>query len=174
MSCRNVFIIRAKNTNNADSIYKKVAEFVKKQKISILFEPQGYWDEILSVFNCNAYYFSVTEGKGIVECDDIFSTEDSFDFAVQFPKNQFEEKEYEFLSAKLSFFNHLVEIVFSDENVESIDFYLSGQYSTEASDFDYLINVTDKNLTEALIKSYDPIKSNPYFGMKTAKFLITR
>ena len=64
--------------------------------------------------------------------------------------------------------------MFSDENVESVDFYLSGQYSTEASDFDYLINVTDKNLTEALIKSYDPIKNNPYFGMKTAKFLITR
>ena len=174
MSCRNVFVIKAKNINNADCIYKKIAEYVKKQKISILFEPKGYWDEILNVFNCNSYYFSVTEGKGIVECDDIFSTEDSFDYAVQFPKKQFEEKEYEFLTTKLSFFNRIVEIVFSDENVESIEFYLSDQYSIVASDFDYLINVTDKNLTEALIKSYAPSNKNRRFGMKTAKFVLIR
>lgn len=174
MSCRNVFIIKAKNANNAHSTYRKLAEYVKDLEISIMFEPQGYWDEILSVFNCNTYYFSVTEGNGVVECDDIFSTVDSFDYAIQFPKQQFKEKEHEFLTTKLSFLNRIVEIVLCDKNVECIEFYLSDQYSIDASDFDYLINVLDKNLSEALIKSYAPLKNNRCFGIKTAKFLITQ
>ena len=174
MSCRNVFIVKAKSINNAHCIYKKIAEYIENKSISILFEPKGYWDEMFRILNCNAYYFSVTDGKDIVECEDIFSTEDSFDFAFQFPKNQFRDKEYEFLTRKLSFLNHIVEIIFSDENVESIDFYVTGQYSTNESDFDYLINVTGKNLTEALIKSYSPKENYPSFGMKDAKFVITR
>ncbi len=174
MSCRNMFLIRAKSINNVNCIYDKLVEYVKNKNISIMLEPKGYWNEILSLFNCSNYYFSVTEGRGIIECDEIFTTEDSFDYAVQFPKEQFKEKENEFLKAKLSFLNSIVEIVFSDENVENIEFYLSGQYSTDAGDFEHLINITDKKLTEAVINSYNPWKKDEYFGIKTAKFLITR
>jgi hypothetical protein len=174
MSCRNLFVINAKNTKNSHTTYRKLNQYIIDHDFSILFEPKGYWDEILSVFNCNDYYFAVTEDKGIMECDEIFSIVDSFDYAVQFPKKQFKEKEYEFLVAKLSFLNRIVEIVFSDENVESVEFYLSDQYSIDVSDFDYLINVTDKNLTEALIKTYQPSKKANYFGIKTAVFSITR
>ena len=173
MSCRNVFIIRANSNNNANRIYDKLHEYVKNKNISIMIEPKGYWDEILSLFDCSNYYFSVTEGKGIVECDEIFSTEESYFYACQFPKNQFEKKEYEFLKAKLSFFDSITEIVFSDENVENIEFYISGQYSIYAGDFEHL-NVTDKKLSEALIYSYNPSKKDQYFGIKSVKFLIER
>ena len=174
MSARNLFIIKAKNIENAKKIYSQLDEYMMPINYSIIFEPTGYWDEILDLLNCDSYYFTITNGKNIKECDNIFDTEDSFCYAIKFPKYQFEDKMHEFLYKKLSCLNNIAKTVFKDDNVESIEFYISEQYSTVLNDFDWVIEVVDGNLSGALIKTFMPTKKDKYFGMKTVKFVIKK
>lgn len=174
MSARNLFIIKSQNIENAKKIYSQLDEYMMPINYSIIFEPKGYWDEILDLLDCDSYYFTITNGKNIKECDNIFDTEDSFCYAIKFPKKQFEAKEYEFLYKKLSFFNNIVEIVFRDDNVEAIEFYISDQYSIDLNDFNWIIEVVDGRLSEALIETFKPTRKNKYFGMKAVKFVIKR
>ena len=174
MSTRNLFIIKAKSIEKVQQIYGQLDEYMMSKTFSIAFEPKGYWDPILALLECNNFYFAITNNEHTMESEDLFSLEDSFDFAINFPKNQFKAKEYEFLYKKLSFLNNIVNIVFKDNNVETIEFYISDQYSTVLSDFDCIIEVVDGKLVEALIETFKPMRKYRYYGMKTTKFVIKR
>jgi hypothetical protein len=147
---------------------------MKAKDFSIVLEPVGYWDEILNCLDCECNYFTVTENKHVIECEDIFSIKDSFEYARRFPRKYFHDKEHEFLHHKLSFFNDIVQILFEDPNIESLEIYISDQYSTNLDAFDRCIQVVDRKLTEALIGTYQPTKKDKYFGMKTVKFIVER
>ena len=172
MSARNMFVINAKTNENASNIYDILTQYMASQPCSIVFEPSGYWDEILKLLDCNSYYFSITDSTKHIECEDLFSIDESYDFAMAFPKKQFDNKVNEHLNTKLSFVNDIVKIIFFDPNVLNIEFYVSDQYSITLEDFHCLVSVLDKNLCDALIKTYNPSKRQDYYGMKTAKFLI--
>jgi hypothetical protein len=174
MSARNLFVLKSSNSIDAKKIYDTLNEYMKSNEFSVIFEPKGYWDEILSCLGCECNYFTTTENKYCIECEDIFSTVDSFAFARKFPRKLFRNKEYEYLWRKLSFFDDIILIVFEDPNVEAVEVYISNQYSTDLDSFDNCVQVTDGKLTEALISTYEPSKKEKYFGMKTVKFIVER
>ena len=174
MSERNLFILKSNNSIDVKRIYDAVDMYMQPKSFSVVFEPRGYWDEILNCLGCNCNYFTLTESKEHIECENIFSTVDSFAFACKFPRKHFRDKEYEYLQDKLSCFNDIVEIIFEDPNVVAIEVYISDQYSTDLDAFKRCIQVTDGKLTEALIETYEPTKKEKYFGMKTVKFIVER
>lgn len=174
MSARNLFVLRFNDTANSKTLYDVLDAYMKFTNFSIVFEPMGYWDEILNCLNCKRNYFTVTENKCVIECEDIFSTRDSFEYARRFPRRYFRDKEHEFLQNKLSFLNDIVQILFEDSCVKSVEVYMSDQYSTDLDAFDRCIQVVDRNLTEALIGTYQSTKKDKYFGMKTVKFIVER
>lgn len=174
MSARNLFVLKSNNPIDTKRIYDAVDAYMQPKIYSVVFEPKGYWDEILNCLGCKCNYFTLTEGKEYIECEDIFSIEDAFVYARNFSRQQFRDKEQEFLRQKLLFFNDIVNIIFQDRNVETVEVYISDQYSTDLDAFKCCIQVADEKLTEALIDTYKPIKKEKYFGMKTVKLIIER
>lgn len=174
MSARNIFVLKSIDSVNAKRVYDALSAYMQPNKFSIVFEPKGYWDEILNCLDCECNYFTLTEDKEHIECDDIFSTTDSFAFARQFPRKHFNDKEHEFLQNKLACFTDIIKIIFENFNVEVVEVYISDQYSTDLDAFKYCIQVTDEKLTEALIDTYGPTKKEKYFGIKTVKFIMER
>ena len=174
MSARNLFVLKFNKPGDIKRIYSDLNSYMESKEFSVVFEPKGYWDEMLTCLDCESNYFTVTESKRHIECEDIFSTADSFEFARRFPRRDFRNKEHEFLQHKLSFFNDIIQIVFKDVNIQVVELYISDQYSTDCDVFHYCVPVADGNLTEALIATYKSTKKNKYFGMKTAKFIIER
>ena len=147
---------------------------MKDKKFGILFEPKGYNDDFLESIKCENQYFVLTDSDNCIECGDIFSTVDSFEYATIFPKKQFSNKEYEYLYNKLFFLNDIIKIIFSDIYTLSVEVYISNQYSTTIDDYNEVTNVVDGKLTEAIIKSYEPVKGNNYYGLKTIKFFVCK
>ena len=174
MSARNLFVLKSNNPIDTKRIYDAVDAYMQPKIYSVVFEPKCYWDEILNCLDCKCNYFTLTEDKKYIECEDIFSIEDAFVYARRFPRKQFRDKEHEFLQHKLSFFNDVVNIIFQDRNVETVEIYISDQYSTSLDDFKNCIPVNDRDLTKALIGTFESTKREKYFGMKTVKFIIER
>ena len=172
MSGRNLFVIKSEQEINNRCIYDDLYRYMETKKFGIVFEPQEYCDELLNSIDCKRNYFAITDNHSCLECGDLFSTIDSFEFAIKFSKKQFASKEYEYLYQKLAFLNEVIKIVFHDPNVEKIEIYISDQYSTSIEDYTVSCDVTNGDFTKALIKSFEPIESHAYYGMKTMKFLV--
>lgn len=174
MSTRNIFLIKLKEDTNINNLYNALNEFMLKNKFGIIFEPKNYQDEFLLKLNCKKNYFSLTENKNCVECEEIFENYDAFKYAITFPKKEFEERQKEFLYNKLGFIDELIKIIFKNNNVELVEVYISTQYSFLLEDYSNSITVNDKKFVDALIKSYNPTKKENCYGLKTTKFIINK
>ena len=172
MSVRNIFLIKLKKDININLVYNELDEFMMNNKFGIQFEPKNYQNEILELLECNSNYFTLTNDKNSIECEDIFETYDSFEYAISFPKCEFKKREFEFLFNKLNFIDEIVKIILKQENVESIEVYVSDQYSISLNDYSKVIMVSDQKFVKALIESYNPTKKDNFFGIKTVKFII--
>lgn len=170
MSARNILIIESNKTT--DDIYKKLYNLIKMKECGIIFEPKDYWEPILFQLNCNNNYFTITEDKTTIECGGIFETVTSFEYAITFSKKEFKKREKEFLHRKLSFFDDIIDIIFSDKEVQKVEMYLCTEYSITLDDFDQVIEVNNGRLCDAIIGSYECTKKEKYYGCKTRKFVI--
>ena len=174
MSFRNLFLIKLKKDVNISIIYKDLCEYMLNSNFGICFEPQKYYDEILELLECDKNYFTLTEDKNHIECEAIFGCTDAFNYASCFLKREFKKRDIEYLYNKLSFIDELLNIIFGHECVETVEVYISDQYSILLEDFSRVIKVEDHRFTDALIASYEPTKADKYYGVKTTKFIIKR
>ena len=92
MSVRNIFLIKLKKDININLVYSELDEFMMNNKFGIQFEPKNYQNEILELLECNSNYFTLTNDKNSIECEDIFETYDSFEYAISFPKCEFKKR----------------------------------------------------------------------------------
>lgn len=174
MSARNLFLIKLYKEEDVRYIYNQLYEYMKNNKFGIKFEPKNYQDEILKLLNCNRNYFIVTDDKENIECEEIFNDNDAFEYALAFPKKEFQTKEKEYLYKKLSFLDEIIKILFLNNNVESVEVYLSEQYSILLEDYSEVIDVINHKFVDALLESYNPTKKHNYYGMKTKKLIIKK
>ena len=174
MSMRNFFIIKSQQNVNIEEMYMLLSDYVRSKTFGIVFNPKGYADEILEALEYPKYCFALTDNENCIECEEIFSTYEAFQYAKTFPRKHYAIKEHEFLRNQLIFLDDILEIVFRYANVDAVDFYLSDQYSTLLEDYHYVVEVADRQLTDALISTFMPRKKARYFGVKTTKFSISR
>lgn len=174
MSFRNLFIIKTKSESNIDNIYKELNEFMRKYIFGIKFEPENYYDVILNLLGCNKNYFTITNDSNSMECEDVFDSFDAHIYATNFPKRDYRKKQEEFLKNQLSFIDDLIKIIFKYDQVEYIDVYISDQYSCTLEDYSRVIEVNDYRFTDLLIESYNSIKKENFYGLKTRKYIVRR
>ena len=174
MSARNLFLIKLYKEEDVTYIYNQLYEYMENNKFGIKFEPKNYYDEILNLLDCNKNYFIVTDDKENIECDEIFEDNDAFKYASAFSKREFQTKESEFLFNKLSFLDEIINIIFRNMNVESLEVYVSEQYSISLKDYSEVVDVINHKFVDALLESYNPTKKHNYYGMKTKKFIIKK
>ncbi len=125
MSARNLFLIKLYKEEDVRYIYNQLHEYIKNNRFGIKFEPKNYYDEILKLLDCNRNYFILTYDKENIECEEIFNDNDAFKYVSAFPKKEFQAKEKEYLYNKLSFLDEIIKILFLNNNVESVEVYLS-------------------------------------------------
>jgi len=177
MSSRNLFIINNTGVNNfirLKNIEVELVNLANYRKIGIHFNVLGYHDELINLLNIKHNYFCISESFTNIESEDIFSTNDSFEYIykLKLNKTQSEIKEKNLLIKKFTFLNEIINIIFNNlPNISSVDFYISDQYSSTLTSYQ-TIEVVDKDLTKALVDSYEPTKKYNYFGLKTVKLVI--
>lgn len=89
------------------------------------------------------------------------------------PLEQAKVKEKELLLEKFTFLNEIINILFQQQNIQSIDFYVSDQYTYLLSDYNQ-IEVENEDLNGAYLQMLKPAKEENYFGLQTTKFIINR
>ncbi len=174
MSTRNLFLIKLHKEEDIRYIYNQLNEYMKNSKFGIKFEPKNYQNEILKLLDCNKNYFIVTDDKKNIECEEIFDDIDAFKYASAFSKKEFQTKEKEYLYSKLNFLDEIIKIIFKNDNVKTVEVYLSDQYSILLEDYSEVIDVINHKFVDALLESYNPTKKRNYYGMKTKKFIIKK
>ncbi len=174
MSARNLFLIKLKKDEDANYIYNELNDYMKNQRFGIKFEPKNYHDEILNLLDCDKNYFIVTDDKYNMECDEMFDTGDAFEYATLFSKNEFKNKIKDYLYNKLRFLDEIIKIIFQNEAVESVEVYISDQYSFLLEDYSAVVDVLNHNFVSALLERYNPTKKENYYGLRTTKFIIKK
>lgn len=170
MSFRNLFFIHFKDINGNIEL-TEIRNYLSKLKYGFLFKPKNYQDELISKIIDNNFYFSITSHINSIECDDFFDLENAYLRSLLYPKIQQRKKEQEFLKKQFIFLDDVIKLIFTNENVESVEVFISGQFSTELEDYN-TIDIKDRCLSKALVDVYNPTKKDNYIGFKTTKFVI--
>lgn len=176
MSSRNFFIIKKVDESKPSGLEKiaiELIQFAIHRNIGILFNIDGYHDELLSLLNVKRDYFCVSESFINRESEDLFADYDCYLKVKDLPSEQAEVKEKELLLEKFTFLNDIIKIIFKLSNVKGVDFYVSDQYTFLLSDYDQ-IEVEDENLTGAFLQMLEPTIEANMFGLKTTKFSVNK
>lgn len=176
MSSRNLFVINNISENNQSNLIKfenEISVFARVNNFGVYINPIGYQDELICELNINGFYFCISESFSVIESEDLFSTNDSFNYIkeMKFKRKQAEDEEKNFLLRKFSFLDEIILIIEKYYMNSNIDFYISNQYSFTLLDYK-AIQVKEKKLTQSFVNSFMPQKKEKYVGLKTRSFKI--
>jgi len=176
MSSRNLFVINnisENDRNNLITFEEEMINFARVNNFGVYFNPIGYQDEVINELNINGFYFCISESFNIIESEDLFSTNDSFNYIkeMKFKRKKAEDEEKNFLLRKFSFLDEIILMIDKYFMSSNMDFYISDQYSFTLLDYK-TIEVREKKLTQSFVDSFMSHKKEKYVGLKTHRFKI--
>ena len=170
MSFRNIFVVHCEE-NSINSAIEKIRCFLAKLNYGVIYRPENYQDELISKIKDCKEYFTITINPNVVECDELFSLEIAFYQSLFYPKKEQRIKEQEILHKQFLFMDNVIDLIFGELNVYSIEVYISDQVSNCLEDY-YEVVINDRCFSKALANVYEPRKKENYIGFKATKFII--